>query len=300
MRGAVLLALAVTVLDPGPAFPQPQADPAPENVGKPAPVTGQATAAGHSNSPASKAHILQFRVVDARTKAPLSDVSIVLIAGGAVGGTALRTGEHGRCRIEMPEHLAPFLGISARKEGFVPVRVEWRGPRIDAVLPDAYTMALEAGTSIGGTVRDTRGQPVAGARVYVWLERERPGPAREHIYLEDGYHVETDAQGRWRCSMMPADLVPNDRLLFRLIHPDYVSEPLAFRRNLPIYELRAMTAVMVMEDGILLTGRVVNSGGQPIVGARVVLQVPGFEVNPDRLTPDQAACMRAETDADGR
>jgi hypothetical protein len=100
--------------------------------------------------------------------------------------------------------------------------------------------------------------------------------------------------------MMPADLGVKDRLLFRLIHPDHVSEPIGYPRSVSIEQLRAMTSVMVMDDGFALAGRVVNSRGMPITRARVFLQDPAFMVDQSSLTPEQVSCMRTETDANGR
>ena len=274
--------------------------PAVPSQGEPGRTAGTRSAAEGSDSLARQANALEFRVVDARDKTPMPDVSIVVVADEVAGTTTLATDDDGYCRIAIPKQATQFVGISARKEGFVPVRVAWRGHDIGTELPESYTLALEPGTPIGGTVRDTLGRPIAGALVYVWLERERPGNKREQIFLEDQYHVETDAHGGWRCSMMPDNLSAKDHLMFRLIHPDYVSEPVGYRRSLPIEELRGMTSVMIMEDGVPLTGRVVNSRGLPVKEARVFLQGPGFGLDSALLTPEQADCLQTETDADGR
>jgi hypothetical protein len=243
---------------------------------------------------------LEFFVLDARNKSPLAGVSLVFVTSDSARATKLATNGDGRCHIPIPQHVTQFIGISARKEGFVAIRVSWRGDDVSAVLPASYTLALEPGTQIGGTVRDTLGRPIGRARVYVWFEREQRANEKEQAYLEDDYSVETDAQGRWRCNMMPADLGVKDSLLFRLIHADHVSEAIGYRRSLSIERLRAMTSVIVMDDGVALAGRVVNSRGKPITKAGVFLQDPGFIVDPSSLTPEQVSCLRTETDADGR
>ena len=285
------LMVALMTAGGGPALP---------SQGERGRVAGQRSADHGPDSLAMRDVTLDFRVVDARDKAPLPDVSIVVAGDAVTPPTAVTTDRDGHLRVAIPNPATRFVGISARKEGFVPVRVAWSGHDVGAELPEAYTLALDRGTPIGGTVRDPRGRPVAGALVYVWFERERRGDEREQFYLADEYHVETDAHGRWRCTMMPDNLSLKDRLMFRLIHPDYVSEPLGYRRRLPIEELRGMTSVMDMEEGVPFTGRVVDSRGLPIVGARIFLQVPGFEINRAALTPEQADCLQTETDADGR
>jgi hypothetical protein len=274
--------------------------PAGSSQGEPGRAAGPGSAAQRPGPLARQEGALEFRVVHARDKTPLPDVSIVVVGDTEDGATSLATDEDGRCRIAIPKPSMEFVGISARKEGFVPVRVDWQGPDIGAEWPESYTLALGPGTPIGGTVRDTRGRPVAGALVYVSFQREQPGAGREQLFLGDEYHVKADAQGGWRCTMMPEDLGVKDDLTFRLIHPDYVSEPLSYRRGLPIEALRGMTSVMVMEDGVPLTGRVVDSRGRPVVGARVFLSVPGYMINRASLTPEQAGCLLTETDADGR
>jgi hypothetical protein len=274
--------------------------PAARSQADPGHAAGPRSAAAGSDPPARQERTLEFRVVDARDRTPLPDVSIAVAVVGVADPTRLATDGDGRCRIAIPMRLTEFFGISATKEGFVPVRVEWRAPDIGAVLPGSYTLALQPGTPIGGTVRDTRGRPIAGALVYVSLEREPPGSEREQVFLVDDYHVKTDAQGWWRCAVMPDALGAKDRLMFRLIHRDYVSEPVVSQRSLPIEQLRGMTSVMVMEDGLTLTGRLVNSRGLPVTGARAILKVPGYGIGPALLTPELAQILRTATDSDGR
>jgi protocatechuate 3,4-dioxygenase beta subunit len=274
--------------------------PAALSQGEPVRAAGPRSSAKGSDSLAKQEATLEFRVVDAQDRAPLRDVSIVVVGDVVAPPTVLTTNADGLLRVAIPKPATRFLGISARKDGFVPVQVAWSGDDIGTELPESYTLALERGTSIGGKVRDTRGRPIAGVLVYIWFERQRRGDEREALSLANEYHVETDASGRWRCTMMPDDLSVKDHLMFRLIHPDYVGEPIGYSRGLPIEELRGMSSVMVMQDGVALIGRVVDSRGLPIAGARVFLEVPGYAINRASLTPEQARCVQTGTDANGR
>lgn len=286
--------VALTIVGWGPAV---------SSNGDPGRPAGPKSAAEAPGPPASRVRILDFRVVDARDGTPLPDVSIVVLAAGMAPATNLATDGDGHCRITFPVRARRYVGVSARKEGFVPVRVVWRGPDLDAGLPESYTLAIEPGRPIGGVVRDTRGGPIAGAKVYIYLQSKGFRNEREQVYLEDGYYVETDAQGRWRFAMMPDHFDEGENrpiLAFRLTHPDFESEPLAYERRLSTVALRELTGLMVMEDGVPLTGRVVNSRGLPVGKARVFLQTPGILYDPALLRPEQMAYLLTESEADGR
>jgi len=244
---------------------------------------------------------LEFRVVGARDNSPLPDVSIVVSTFWPQKTQNFATDPDGRCRIPVPTRATDFFQISVRKEGMVPIRVDWSGREDVATLPESYTLPLTSGTSIGGTVRNQRGEPIPDAHVYVWLEYARSENHRDRVYLGDGYYVTTDALGKWRCAMMPADLSDKDYLGFHLFHPDYLSNTAAHdRQHSSVDELRTMSSEMVMEDGVSLTGRVVDLRGRPLREAQLFIQEPGpYPVDPESLSPDEAARLLARTDADG-
>src|SRR5205807_394921 len=124
----------------------------------------------------------------------------------------------------------------------------------------------------------------------------------EELYLDDDYCVETDALGRWRCTMMPAELAGVSQLAFRLTHRDHASEPAPnYARRLPFEQLRAMTGVFVMQDGFPVSERVADSLGRPIAGATVILGLPGYSPSPEitRTETDSAGRFRLEHAAPG-
>jgi protocatechuate 3,4-dioxygenase beta subunit len=242
---------------------------------------------------------LEFCVIAAEDGEPLPDVALAVLLYAGPGKMQRReeaTDARGRCRIEIPGGPWAFVSISARKEGFVPVRAGWGEGRRRAGPPASYTLRLERGTTIGGLVRDEQGRPIAGARVYPLLAgRKGRRSEPEEVYLGDDYFVETDAAGRWRCAMMPADLGKEDQVGFGLAHPDFMGDThRGYPRALPIERLRDQSGVFVMHKGVPVSGRVLDSQGRPIAGAAVALGL-GYSASEEEF-----GNLRTRTDAGGR
>ncbi|HEX8200569.1 MAG TPA: sigma factor [Isosphaeraceae bacterium] len=76
-----------------------------------------------------------------------------------------------------------------------------------------------------------------------------------------------DAEGGWRCDVMPAE--PDD-VWTRLSHPDHVGDTIYGATPKPtIEQLRDLFGVMVMKRGVPVAGRVLDEVGRPIAGAKV-------------------------------
>ena len=65
-------------------------------------------------------------------------------------------------------------------------------------------MKIERGQTIGGTVVNEHGAPVAGATVYVNVPRLDHSWQRMHTQVYDDKFT-TDAKGQWRCDIIPRD-----------------------------------------------------------------------------------------------
>jgi hypothetical protein len=249
--------------------------------------------------PGAAGAALDIRVVAAEGGEPIpgAALSITLAMYGKPESVRRETREadgQGRCRLPMSGQSWDFVSISARQDGHIPARLHWGDGQRSADLPASCTFRLRPGTTIGGVVRDERGRPVAAARVYPNLRVRRRGDGPEEIALDEGEDfAETDDHGRWRCTKIPAELGEGDYLMFRLVHPDYVSDmEMQYSRTLPIEELRAGTGAFVLRDGIPLEGRVVDSKGRPVPGASVALGLG------DRAP--SAGNIRTKADAEGR
>ncbi|MEJ2703132.1 MAG: carboxypeptidase-like regulatory domain-containing protein [Sedimentisphaerales bacterium] len=212
-------------------------------------------------TPAQAERALDLVVINKETKEPIPGVelSIRIVRQRRKD----KTDKDGRCKIVLGEKEPQYLRIEVAKEGFVPMRLAWSQGIGRPKIPSQYTLALERGTSIGGIVQDEQGKPIEGVSVYLLVAS---GDEVERVAIWD--HAEkTDADGHWRCDIVPAKL---DDIAIRLAHPDYISDAMYGMTPRPTIEkLRAMTGVMVMKQGLNVTGRVCDVNDRPIEGASV-------------------------------
>jgi RNA polymerase sigma factor (sigma-70 family) len=230
---------------------------------------------------------IDYRVVDKRTSRPIPGVTLIVRIDGKET-QRLTTDEAGRATIPLPTPAPErFMDVLARKNGFAPVRTDMRRPGVVDDIPAAYTLAMLSFEAIGGVVRDEQGRPIAGVTVKPMIFTRHGSdirPTRETF--EQPKTVRTDAQGRWRWETLPAGIEP-DRVSFQFSHPDYPRLDLPTDKGLEIIRRDGVT---ILRPGMEVSGRVVDSAGKPIPGARILR-------GETRFGGDVA---RAETDADGR
>src|SRR5437867_4686968 len=225
---------------------------------------------------------LEIQVVDASSKQPLEGVELSINMQGAGGNRKDRTETKGKAWLMLPPEDPKYLGISAKLDGYVSKRMDWRGEAI----PTTVVMEMEKGTSIGGIVKDEEGNPIRAAGVSLMFPSDRTG-ARTGMYMSEG-PFRTDDEGKWRCDVVPVDLT---NLSMRLEHPDFISDESYGGTPRPAdTDLRSMTAVSVMKRGISLAGVVTDLNGKPIAGASVLQGMDRFGSNQPK----------AKTDAEGK
>jgi hypothetical protein len=214
-------------------------------------------------APAPVEPVLDLAVVHKQTRAPVAGAKLTINIDGKESQDV--TDEQGRCRIQLGSQKHNWVLLNVSKEGFVPMRIAFRKDKEDIRIPQSYTLALEPGTSIGGMIQNEQGQPIEGVAVYL-LVSTSDETGIERIWILD-HMVKTDANGFWRCDIMPAKL---DQVYFRLAHPDYIGDDAyGLDRQPPMERLRDMTSIMVMRKGLTVTGRVVDANGRPVEGAVV-------------------------------
>ena len=100
----------------------------------------------------------------------------------------------------------------------------------------------------------------------------------------------TDEQGRWTLDNVPPD--DDLELRLKLSHPDYISDPnwgtMQEQQGVDLKALRARTATIMMQGGIVATGTVTDPQGKPIAGAVVVRgDHPYWEVGSQEVRTDE-------------
>lgn len=211
---------------------------------------------------------LTLCVVDKTTQKPMAGAEVVVEMWPREAHKKQEhvTNEQGECALAIPQPQAEYTSVSVEAAGRVPISVGWEYRETadrQEPIPERFVVPLEKGSSIGGVVRDKRGKPIKSARVGIYVEA---GDAKVRPNLGD-WHTRTDKKGKWRCDMIPAEF---EGLRIDIEHRDYLP---AERRVQPgdasMEKLHSLSAVVTMEEGRTVAGRVLDENGQTIQGAKV-------------------------------
>jgi hypothetical protein len=168
----------------------------------------------------------------------------------------------GRYPVVRPSEATDAFEIIVASPGYVPRRL-----RSSAVAIE-HTMKLEPAEMIGGTVRDERGLPIAGARVLATTSSFMMTWPEIYTSPHSGRAIATtDAQGHWRSGSLPADTPPNGRVRVLVTHSDHVMT----ESDTTAAEARAFSSVQVMKTGVSISGEVLTPYGSPVWDATVVV-----------------------------
>ncbi len=218
------------------------------------------------------------------------------IAGATVEATAFRglleksdfvTDAQGRCRVAIGEPAPSGFSLSASAPGRVPLSVGWNEDGPTSKIPDSSTFRLPRGEAISGRVVDEGGKPIAGAKVFPWLNGG-VGPKGEAFASGDLASATTDADGRWSAALLPRGVGPDQDVLFRLKHPDFVSDRQGYpsSRSRKVRALRDGSASWTMNRGRPVRGVVLDPAGRPVAGAPVALSFSRSDGDEERTTTD--------------
>ena len=173
--------------------------------------------------------VLDFRVINAKTKEPLSGVKLELqYHGPGINFQDVKiqtTDARGRSEIRLPDRRPDAVRVYPSKPGFVPLRIYWGDDLPSPALPKTVTVPLEPGTAWGGVVRNEQGQPIPAVKVTVHYWESPAGNPQPHRRANIDAETTADKDGRWRLDVLPAEVIEDQPRIF-LSHSDYVSDHL--------------------------------------------------------------------------
>ncbi len=237
---------------------------------------------------------LEVQVLDSETGEPIEGATVIakLWQVGRFPEIARdSTDAQGIANVARPSKAIDGFYLDANADGKVPMRASWLPEDLADEPPDTFTFELQTGETIGGIVQDERGQPIEGAKVYVWLFKRRD--------QEDGadwntstFPLTTNAEGRWSASYLPPEISKDTRILVRYEHPNFVGNSYGYNSDweLTIDQAQSLEAVHILADGVTIQGRVLDEAGQPVADARVIYVE---DSNPSEI-------YEKKTDAEGR
>ncbi len=163
---------------------------------------------------------LRLRVVDAQTGQPIAGAGVATGYSRNVSFPAgrpplLHTDANGTLVIPGGRDWGGF-GVGVFASGYAPLGVCENAfvGKPKPVIPPEYTVKLERGEIIGGTLRDADGQPLSGVHVAIKgicdprRSGEDPLPIEEYPFYDPTFNpgTVTDAAGHWSCPNFPGGI----------------------------------------------------------------------------------------------
>ena len=122
--------------------------------------------------------------------------------------------DHGEARLDIPDEIY-IVRVWARSKGYASLYTHWEEEdKPETTLPAEFTIRLRRGTTIGGVVKDSAGQPIKGVMVEAMIERggKQDGRTGPDMWLatQDPQSRQitvpvTDEQGKWTLDDVPPD-----------------------------------------------------------------------------------------------
>ncbi|HWN95520.1 MAG TPA: sigma-70 family RNA polymerase sigma factor, partial [Methylomirabilota bacterium] len=177
---------------------------------------------------------------------------------------------NGICEVEFPRETTTLLELTTRIDGFADTRLLWR-PNRGEPIPASYTLRLARPAAISGRVVDADGQPVADAKVGFNHEEDPIANSFPESHEFAWIEVLTDTDGGWSINRVGPEMIR--RLYGSARHSEHVGSGMLFvGQNLEAErQLRAGTHIFQLGRALTIRGVVVDSSGQPIADAQVLV-----------------------------
>jgi RNA polymerase sigma factor (sigma-70 family) len=222
--------------------------------------SAESTASSAASEPLPANRVLRLKIVDKPTKQPLARAKVQASCfpkAGESQSLAFVSTEEGVALLSLPAEPHTRCNIFVTASGHVPKVLSWSSE----TLPSDYTLALGAGTAMGGRVVDETGNPIQGA-IVILQGHDFDTAQFENIQLGPDTWQKTDALGFWLCNCVPEE---DQTLQAKVNHPDFLPGSKELLANLP----SSTNSVIVMSRGFVLSGRTQSEDGRPVANATI-------------------------------
>jgi uncharacterized GH25 family protein len=170
----------------------------------------------------------------------------------------------GRLSFERPAEPKRF-DLYVTIPGYAPYWAGWSLTSNSEPIPASLTIKLEPAWTVGGVVVDSDGKPIPNARVGLRIEfTKRPGDSRQ---MGTGDRVRTNNKGEWTFESVPSSL---NAVPVEIYDPTFMAQRLTLSRALfQVERGHRPTAKILLNRGLIITGRVTDEIGRPIAKANV-------------------------------
>lgn len=188
-------------------------------------------------------------------------------SGDVLKELEFKSDTNGICDIPIPGIAFETLRLWVAADDFVPKSMDWHSYELGGANIN-YTTKLARGLRLEGFVQDEQGRPVSGVKVGF------TGPGinmteRENVSFHPRVsEVESDASGHFLSHQMPSQT--EHPLGLVLSHPDYAPQ----WKAVAIPDGLQSNWVLVLNRGVAVSGRVVDTNGAPIAQAALSIMEP--------------------------
>ena len=243
-----------------------------------------------------KTHALEIVVVDQESKTPITNAAVVVSSlyfrdTYRQDETICSTDSQGRCRVECGGSGLLSISVNAQKPSFASGEKTWSdrgsspmGRAVLAKLPQRHVLEMVRTGAMGGIVHDTGGNPIDAVEVrFIASVKEPSGTIRV------SRSVQTDANGRWRVDGVPSEA---DRVSVGFRHPEYGGDNRSYKsiKGQTLLDAQAFKHMRVLQNGLAITGKVLDDRGEPVASATVMLALrSGFDIRTHALADESGA-----------
>jgi uncharacterized GH25 family protein len=188
-----------------------------------------------------------------------------MFVGRAGSGVTVQADDEGRLALK-PQADWKRLVVYIEAPGCARYWASWAPYLRSESIPANLTVKLEPGWSVGGTIVDGNGKPIAGATILPPVEFAYIGP--EALQWLRDKRIRSDAEGKWRFDSVP---LSSDPLTVEINHPNFAPRIVRLKRaEFGVALGNESPGKIILSPGLTITGHVTDKSGEPIAGAMVL------------------------------